>query len=148
MRPRKKNFTSWNNWNIELSNDTLIVKIERKSFPQLLTPLLHSFFWDTLYIYYNLFRCQYKHATVSAAEIVNGAILFLVFVTFLAVVFLICRHNQEDDSIKISRLRNIQEYKYQGIRVSRYQNIQVTEYPRIKNICKISEYSGIRISWY
>ena len=27
MRPRKKNFTSWNNWNIELSNDTLIVKI-------------------------------------------------------------------------------------------------------------------------
>ena len=25
MRPRKKNFTSWNNWNIELSNDTLIL---------------------------------------------------------------------------------------------------------------------------
>ena len=50
MRPRKKNFTSWNNWNIELSNDTLILKIERKLFPQLLIPLLHSFFWDTLYI--------------------------------------------------------------------------------------------------
>ena len=50
MRPRKKNFTSWNNWNIELSNDTLIVKIEQKLFPQLLIPLLHSFFWDTLYI--------------------------------------------------------------------------------------------------
>ena len=44
MRPRKKNLTSWNNWNIELSNDTLIVKIERKLFPQLLIPLLHSFF--------------------------------------------------------------------------------------------------------
>ena len=44
LRPRKKNFTSWNNWNIELSIDTLVLKIERKLFPQLLIPLLHSFF--------------------------------------------------------------------------------------------------------
>ena len=44
MRPRRKNFTPWNNWNIELLNDTLIVKIERKLFPQLLIPLMKIFF--------------------------------------------------------------------------------------------------------
>jgi len=61
MRPRKKNFTSWNNWNIELSNDTLIVKIEQKLFPQLIIPLLHSFFLDTLYTVHIIYiRSGYK----------------------------------------------------------------------------------------
>ena len=55
MRPRKKNFTSWNNWNIELSIDTLVVKIERKLFPQLLITntvfLRHPvYFW--FYLFY------------------------------------------------------------------------------------------------
>ena len=62
MRPRNKNFTSWNNWNTELSNDTLIVSIERKLFPQLLIPLLHNFFWDTLYI---IFQMNWVFATNS-----------------------------------------------------------------------------------
>ena len=42
----KKSMRPKNNWIIEISNDTLIVK-----FPQLLIPLLYSFFQDTLYIY-------------------------------------------------------------------------------------------------
>ena len=42
----KKSMRPKNIWIIEISNDTLIVK-----FPQLLIPLLYSFFQDTLYIY-------------------------------------------------------------------------------------------------
>ena len=31
--------------------DTLIVEIERKLFPQLLIPLLHSFYYDVVFIF-------------------------------------------------------------------------------------------------
>ncbi|XP_023341069.1 uncharacterized protein LOC111711059 isoform X3 [Eurytemora carolleeae] len=92
-------------------------------------------------------RCQYKHATVSviatgvgttavgaegAVGIVDGATLFIVFVTFLAVaflicfkVFLICRHNQEKSSIKISRPFNPRRGQLSPVQSSVLENLKL-----------------------
>jgi len=45
-----KKITPWNKCNREHSNDTLIVKIKRKLFPQHPIPLLQIIFKDTLHI--------------------------------------------------------------------------------------------------
>ena len=47
----------------------MIVKIERKLFPQLLIPQLHSFFWDTLYIYR---RCISFHKSLTYSKVLIG----------------------------------------------------------------------------
>ena len=53
MRPRKKNFTLWNNWNIELSNDTLIVKNWKKIFSSVTNTPTAQFFLRHPVLYKN-----------------------------------------------------------------------------------------------
>ena len=52
MRPRRKNFTSWNNWNTELSNDTLIVKLNENCYLSYYYPYCTVFLSHPIYIEY------------------------------------------------------------------------------------------------